>query len=164
MLLRPPTGHACDRFLGVSCSICSFASSHSTSMASITFPPRPAHIPPLPARHNSIPWPDGVQKAYGIISSAYDGSNQLLRLEDGDPIRLRAHSERITRRVLPVLRALTGELQDNRWSCVSMAAFDSLVSELNYAASTLDQVYVTIITSLTCCDGKAEQPSLQHAR
>lgn len=57
-----------------------------------------------------------------------------------------------------------GELQDNRWSCVSTAAFDSLVSELNYAATTLDQVYVTMITSLIDSDGKAEQSSLQHAR
>ncbi|KAL1948877.1 hypothetical protein VTO73DRAFT_10683 [Trametes versicolor] len=109
-------------------------------MTSITFAPRPLHIPPLPARPNNAAWPNAVTKAYDIISSAYDGSSQLLRLEDGDPIRLRQHSERLTHRVLPVLKALTVELQDKRWTFVSMAAFDSLVSELNYAATTLDQV------------------------
>lgn len=122
-------------------------------MTSISFPPRPLHIPPLPARPDNAAWPDAVTKACDIVSSAYDGSNQLLRLEDGDPIRLRQHSERLTRRVVPVLNALGAELRNNGWSDTSVAAFNSLVSELNYAATSPDQVYVA---SYHVCQAKLD--------
>lgn len=114
-------------------------------MSSFQHAQRPLHIPPLPERHDGRLWSGDVMKGFQIVCSAYDGSSQLLRLEDGDPIRLRLHSERLTSRVLPVLRALADQLQDEAWCACAISAFTALVNELDYAASSTDRVYVIFI-------------------
>ena len=104
--------------------------------------PHPLHLPPLPQPHPSQQWPTTVQKAFAVVSEAYDKANQLLRLEDGDPIRLRLHSERLTRRILPLLHDLTDKVQNNLWASECVKAVELTIQELNHAATSADNVYV----------------------
>ncbi len=95
-------------------------------------------FPPIPAPPPGQIWPAEVHEGYHVLSDAYGRSRQLLRLEDGDPIRLRLHSERITQRVLPVAEHLTNRIQDQHWSQLCMATLQSLIDELDRAAASVD--------------------------
>ena len=102
-------------------------------------PPRSLHLDPPPSA-NGLPTSPSAQRAYGILVDAYDRANQLLRLEDGDPIRLRLHSDRVCSRVLPIILALGQEIGDGEWLDQCLQNFSSLVGELNEAAAVADQV------------------------
>ena len=56
--------------------------------------------------HPYSAWAPEVLEAHNTISVAYYQAAQLLRLEDGNPVRLRLHSERLFRRFLPILTVL----------------------------------------------------------
>lgn len=100
--------------------------------------PRPAYLPSLPDRASGNPWSDLIHQAYGVITEAYNQSKQLLRLEDGDPIRLRLHSERLSIRIWSVLQQLAGEIQDDGWRQECEAALAALIDELDQAAQSVD--------------------------
>ena len=102
--------------------------------------PRPLHLPPLPGQTASGEWPVSIARAYEVMEEAYDRASQLLRLEDGDPIRLRIHVERISLRIHPILEALGNTLKHPEWTAACEEAFKALVEELNLAATQADQV------------------------
>ncbi|PIL32403.1 transcription factor [Ganoderma sinense ZZ0214-1] len=105
--------------------------------------PRPQHLPPLPELPPNYVWHSraSASEAYSVLSRSYDRSSQLLRLEDGDPIRLRLHSEQITRRCIPIFEALCRELPPDAlpWIQICRGAFDSLVRELDKTARVFDE-------------------------
>ena len=103
---------------------------------------RPLRLPPLPPHLHASQWSPSVNQAYTIVADAYDRSNQLLRLEDGDPIRFRLHSERLTRRILPIVQELAVRVHDDRWVASCQAAFASLIDELDHATTAAEAVYV----------------------
>lgn len=96
--------------------------------------PRPLHLPPLPVPPHSQNWAANINQAYTILSDAYDAASQLLRLEDGDPIRFRLHADRLVNRMAPILHELVPLTEDEEWATIVFAAFDSLVNELKAAA------------------------------
>lgn len=101
--------------------------------------PRPQHLPPLPVLPSGHVWSSraSADEAFTALSQGYDRASQLLRLEDGDPIRLRLHAEQITQRCFPIFDALCRELPQpdgEPWMAVCRQAFHVLVRELNDAA------------------------------
>lgn len=105
--------------------------------------PRPLHLTPLPQLQSSQLWPTEVQKVFDIVSEAYEKANQLLRLEDGDPIRLRLHSDRLTCRIIPLFQDLAERVVYDPWATGCLEALESTVEELTHAATCADQVYVS---------------------
>ena len=106
---------------------------------------RPKHLPPLPELPPGHVWHSraSAEEAFTVLSQGYERASQLLRLEDGDPIRLRLHSEQITRRCLPIYEALCQKLPPNAiWTATCRNAFDLLVQELDNAAEASDKMYV----------------------
>lgn len=108
-------------------------------MASGAVQTRPSIFPPLPQSCERTP---NICKAYKILFEGYRLADQLLRLEDGDPIRLRLHSESLLNRHLPILQELCIHVQSYDWTVQAATAFGILVHDLEYAMETADAVYV----------------------
>ena len=96
---------------------------------------RPTQFPSLPEPIASDGWSYGVLQAHEILTKAYYDSSSLLRFEDGDPIRLQRHSERLTKRMVPILQALEEEVPDPTWIAECTHALASLICELDGAAA-----------------------------
>ena len=103
-----------------------------------------AQLPCLPSRHGP-PWPDIIQQAYGIVAEAYNQSRRLLRLEDGDAIRLRLHSERLSIRIWGIAHQISREIQDDFWWQHCEAALGALIAELEEAAQSVTAVWVAVL-------------------
>ena len=95
---------------------------------------RPAQFPSLPDPISSDGWSSGVLQAHEILTKAYHDSHSLLRFEDGDPIRLQLHSERLKKRIVPILQALEEEVSNPSWIAECTHALASLICELDGAA------------------------------
>lgn len=102
--------------------------------------PRSLHLAPLPPPAWDSPRPAVIQDAYRILVEAYNGASQLLRYEDGDPIRLQVFSDRICSRILPIAQELGRELKDDVWLMSCLQDFSSLVEELDDATQKADRV------------------------
>ena len=57
-----------------------------------------------------------------------------LRFEDGDPIRLQLHSQRLLKRSVPLLQALESEIQQGSWIEEATHALAALIKQLDAAA------------------------------
>ena len=106
-----------------------------------------ARLPGLPNRHGP-PWPDIIQQAYRIVAEAYNQSQRLLRLEDGDAIRLRLHSERLSIRIWGIAHQISREIQDDFWWQNCQAALRTLIAELEEAAQSVAAVWVAVVSGL----------------
>ena len=104
--------------------------------------PRSLTLPSLPQRLDGSHWPSSVYTAYDLLEEAYNRANQLLRLEDGDAIRLQCHSDHLCFRILPLLQELSKELEANAWSTQCIQDFGSLIDELDNASKTINAAYV----------------------
>ena len=101
---------------------------------------RPANFPELPPHPSGENWSDVVCEAHQILSKAYDDSSALLRLEDGDPLRLHLHATQILNRKIPILQALEQEVPDPAWIANCAEALGILVRELLDEAVKADAV------------------------
>ncbi len=99
---------------------------------------RPAQFPDLPDWPAGYFWSAVVQQGHEVIAEAYNHSSQLLRLEDGDPIRLRLQSERLSVRMLPIMQQLTADVWDRVWGEDCYRALTALIAELDQAAISVD--------------------------
>ncbi|EPQ51350.1 hypothetical protein GLOTRDRAFT_133220 [Gloeophyllum trabeum ATCC 11539] len=102
--------------------------------------PRPAVFPPLPPSVDGTVWSANVLRAHQILHDAYARASDLLRQEDGDPLRLRIHSERILKRMIPILEALDQEVADEHWSSGCAHALAKITVDLERAAFAADGV------------------------
>jgi hypothetical protein len=108
-----------------------------------SMPSIPTHFPGLPSRAASdSPWGHNICKAHTIISGTYSRATQLLRQEDGDALRLRIHSEKIFKRIIPLLKALEPEISNTSWITECTHALARVMVSLEEAAYAADGVYV----------------------
>ena len=63
-------------------------------------------FPPLPDRSDNTAWPPDIHTAYRVIHAAYTHADNLLCLDDTDPLRMRYHLERIENDIIPMVLAL----------------------------------------------------------
>ena len=103
---------------------------------------RPDEVPELPPHPAGEIWSAVVREAHQILSTAYHDSSALLRLEDGDPIRLHLHATQILKRKVPILEALEQEVSNPTWIASCAEALGILVRELLDEAANADAVYV----------------------
>lgn len=112
--------------------------SSSTTMA--TREP-PLVFPALPnPLDNELHWTANIVTAHGILSNTYEQATRLLRQEDGDALRLRIHSERIFRRMIPILQAMDPEVNDPEWVSDCAHALAGVMAQLETAAFAADGV------------------------
>lgn len=94
----------------------------------------PTDFPPLPLTPEEFNWSPDVLRAHDIITTAYDRASALLRQDEGDPLRLRVHSEQVVNRLVPILEALVPEVGDQRWLEASANALGAITVELERSA------------------------------
>ena len=79
-------------------------------------------------------------RAHEILTKAYYDGASLLHFEDGDPIRLQLHSQRLRKRMVPILQALEEENMDPSWIEQGTHALASLICALDEAAAGAQNV------------------------
>ncbi|KIJ63930.1 hypothetical protein HYDPIDRAFT_28831 [Hydnomerulius pinastri MD-312] len=99
---------------------------------------RPLSFPDLPGSREGTHWGPNALQAHGIIRDAYYQASQLLRQEDGDPPRLRIHSDQLHHKIAPLLEVLGHEVQSITWTMTSAHALGKLIRELEDAASAAE--------------------------
>ena len=111
----------------------------------------------LPASFSSLPgpgppshWGYNTVKAHEIISQHYVQALHVLRWEDGDPLQLRYHIQRLKGQVVPLLRNMESTLP-GAWISISAHCLGRLLHELEEAAKNADTQCVTsfILTGST---------------
>ncbi|KAK6983886.1 Integrase catalytic domain-containing protein [Favolaschia claudopus] len=98
----------------------------------------PAHFPELPETPATFNWSPDVLKAHGIINSSYTRAVALLQQEDGDPLRLRVHSDGILSKLVPLLEALVPEVGDDDWIALGAHSLGKLMVQLERSAIIAD--------------------------
>jgi hypothetical protein len=98
----------------------------------------PAQFPPLPRTPEEFNWSHDVLQAHDIIATAYERASTLLRQEEGDPLRLRIHSEQVVDKLVPVLEALVPEVGDQTWLKACANALGELTVQLERSATIAD--------------------------
>ena len=93
-----------------------------------------AHCPELSNRGRNDPWPSGELQAHQILTKAYHEAFSLLHFENGHPICLQLHANRIIKWIVFILQALKREITDHAWLGECAQALASLVCELDDAA------------------------------
>lgn len=114
-----------------------------TQMTSSGLPSNREHVPigtPPGYDVNSRPGPSAnIRKALRIINATYDAAWAVLFASDSDPHRLHMHANRLILRVLPIVRALEGEIKNleggQRWLVNSANRISELVLGLEEAAA-----------------------------
>lgn len=101
--------------------------------------PYPPQFPPLPASRIA-PWSANVLAAHRLISEGYDKAVALLRLEDGDPLRLNLYADNLLTRTVPILQALEQEITDVDWLTAGAQAIAVLICALQKAAEAANAV------------------------
>ena len=81
-------------------------------------------LPPLPARDY---WSPNVCRAHEILQDAYQHAVGLLHQEDGDPLRIRIHTDQISHQMVPLLEALHREVGDINWMTTCAGKFGELL-------------------------------------
>ncbi|KAJ6456832.1 hypothetical protein C8R47DRAFT_1082293 [Mycena vitilis] len=94
----------------------------------------PAQFPALPFTPQEFNWSPDVLRAHTIITTAYERASTLLRQEEGDPLRLRIHSEQVLDKLVPILEALEPEVGDYGWLEASASALGELTVQLQRSA------------------------------
>ncbi len=94
----------------------------------------PVQFPDLPLASNEFNWSPDVLRAHRIIATAYDRASVLLQREEGDPLRLRVHSEEVVKKLVPLLEALVPEVGDQMWLEDSANALGKLTVQLERSA------------------------------
>jgi hypothetical protein len=102
-----------------------------------------AHFPDLPETLDNTQWSYEVHSAHQILRDGYHSAHLLLRREDGDAMRLRHHSQRITSNLVHLLEALEQEGLPMDWIVSCAHALAGLKVDLESAASGAEQEYVT---------------------
>ncbi|KAJ7479082.1 hypothetical protein FB451DRAFT_1172202 [Mycena latifolia] len=90
----------------------------------------PANFPAPPDTPNVFNWHPNLLHAHDILATAYGWAATLLRQEEGDPMRLRIHSEQIAEQLLPILEALFLELGDEAWIETAVTTFFQISVDL----------------------------------
>ncbi|KII92778.1 hypothetical protein PLICRDRAFT_172830 [Plicaturopsis crispa FD-325 SS-3] len=103
-------------------------------------PGYPAHFPALPMHPDGTDWNGNIYAAHNIVCETYNQAVQLLRQEDGDPLRLRIHSENIYHRMVPILQALEPEVFNREWIIEAANSLAAVMTRLERAAYTADGV------------------------
>ncbi|KAF8491102.1 hypothetical protein JB92DRAFT_3222038 [Gautieria morchelliformis] len=98
-----------------------------------------AHFPDLPEALDNIQWSHEVHAAHQILTDGYQSAHLLLRREDGDAMRLRHHSQRITSNLVHLLEALEQEGLPIDWIVCCAHALAGLKVELESAAVGAEQ-------------------------
>jgi len=98
----------------------------------LSFPTLPDPLP------GELHWSANVISAHNIISEAYHHATRLLRQEDGDALRLRIHSKRIFRRIIPILEALEPEVDNPGWISKSAHVLAGVMAQLETCAFAAD--------------------------
>jgi hypothetical protein len=98
----------------------------------------PAQFPPLPLTSEEFNWSHDILHAHKIIATAYDRASTLLRQEEGDPLRLRIHSEQVVDKLVPILEALVPEVGDQTWLETCANALGELAVKLERSAIIAD--------------------------
>ena len=106
-------------------------------------------FPDLPI-HRYSAWAPEVLEAHDMISVAYYQAVQLLRLEDGDPIRLRLHSEQLFCRFLPILTVLEREGMDGGWVENAAQVLGNLIADLEESAVAIQERCERLIFAVHC--------------
>lgn len=101
--------------------------------------PYPPQFPPLPAAPTK-PWSPDILAAHRLISEGYEKAVALLRLEDGDPLRLNLYADQLITRPVPILQALEQEITDIGWLTAGAQAIAALICELQKAAEAANGV------------------------
>jgi hypothetical protein len=102
----------------------------------------PAKFPPLPQTPDNFNWAPDVLQAHQIITVGYDRASALLRQEEGDPLRLRIHSEEILNKFVPILEALEPEVGDQPWLETCAHTLGALAVALQRGAAVADGMSV----------------------
>ena len=89
-----------------------------------TFPSLPG---PGPPNHST-------NQAHQLISQSYCSSLHLLRQEEGDPIRLRFHIDRLKERILPLFMAFSSREIPGEWLINGVHILGQLLVALEKAA------------------------------
>lgn len=100
------------------------------------FPALPNHIHP---NHN-------ILTAYQFIQKAYNHAYCVLTQEEGDPLRLQFHFNRLQERAFPLLAALPNDEHGlpMEWITESAHILGRLSQELHHAANGVETEYVLI--------------------
>ena len=100
-------------------------------------------FPDLPGLEINQAWSQHVLDAHTRISSSHKQAIRFLQLEENEPMRLRLHSENITNRSIPLLKALENDMQNySEWIRECAEALVTIAIDLAKMANALDEVYV----------------------
>ena len=111
-------------------------------------------LPPLPAHPDGLLWSPAVQDAYTAISEAYTRAQQLLNLDDTDPLRMRFHLERLRGEMIPILLAMEEEALHSpngvpmEWLEAMAVQLGSLVAHLVAAVEGTEQRCASVVCLL----------------
>jgi hypothetical protein len=101
-----------------------------------------AQFPSLPGPGPPNQWGYNVIRAHDIISQSYSHSVHVLRREDGDPLRLRYHVQRLQTHIYPIFKQMQHTNLPPTWLEESAHRLGRLLVELEIAADGADAKYV----------------------
>jgi hypothetical protein len=104
----------------------------------------PAAFPNLPGPGPPTRWGYSIVQAHDIISQSYLQSVHVLRREDGDPLRLRYHIQRLKGRTYPLLKSMESTQLPSSWIRESTHCLGQLLLDLEVAADGADTQWVQL--------------------